>query len=184
MFPFLIGTVRTKEINRLLWQLRVVSIPHRYGKNYHHYKHKPHYPYVSIPHRYGKNFLKKWEHGTHTPMFPFLIGTVRTPSWPPACILLQEVSIPHRYGKNQRRNSWSITFLRVSIPHRYGKNDDWVSQEDVDVFQFPFLIGTVRTKNQWFQVKNLKKFPFLIGTVRTWCNNYRLFRLIKSFHSS
>jgi len=33
MFPFLIGTVRTKQPVSKLFIYRYVSIPHRYGKN-------------------------------------------------------------------------------------------------------------------------------------------------------
>ena len=56
LFPFLIGTVRTKNCRDVVWYTITVSIPHRYGKNDDTYD----------------------EIRSDLQTFPFLIGTVRT----------------------------------------------------------------------------------------------------------
>ena len=77
MFPFLIGTVRTRQKVLEGIPINPVSIPHRYGKNQ-----------TNVS-------------GIQTDLrFPFLIGTVRTIHSFGLSIYLIEVSIPHRYGKN------------------------------------------------------------------------------------
>ena len=79
MFPFLIGTVRTKNFLFSFISPWKVSIPHRYGKNARivvsdEMKRRE----VSIPHRYGKNFNLHYLKNITSVKFPFLIGTVRT----------------------------------------------------------------------------------------------------------
>ena len=56
--------------------------------------------------------------------------------------------------------------LSVSIPHRYGKNRNMTAVLAL-ASEFPFLIGTVRTRLLigWYSCRD--SFPFLIGTVRT-----------------
>jgi len=145
-FPFLIGTVRTLEMRLYRLDTYLVSIPHRYGKNSvfpcvavassprvsipHRYGknrddrvgRRKGIVGVSIPHRYGKN-VKVKEMPTQPPMFPFLIGTVRTIADLQSISICRTVSIPHRYGKNMSRSlKYRNTFKKVSIPHRYGKN--------------------------------------------------------------
>jgi len=78
VFPFLIGTVRTKFKQSYAGKGEGVSIPHRYGKN----TQKSLLSYVG-----GKTF-------------PFLIGTVRTMEHHKYHKYSYRVSIPHRYGKN------------------------------------------------------------------------------------
>jgi len=80
LFPFLIGTVRTRKTLLSLHSTLVVSIPHRYGKNYIFYDLWDDYFKVSIPHRYGKNSK---------------CDLLWTSQW-------NFVSIPHRYGKNKQ----------------------------------------------------------------------------------
>ena len=77
MFPFLIGTVRTIFAVDVCETVKKVSIPHRYGKNSNFLVKLQYRDVVSIPHRYGKNF-RMFAHELKEPMFPFLIGTVRT----------------------------------------------------------------------------------------------------------
>jgi len=55
---------------------------------------------------------------------------------------------------------------RVSIPHRYGKNTNFVKIIE-GRYEFPFLIGTVRTNGPGIYRQVHLEFPFLIGTVRT-----------------
>jgi len=56
----------------------------------------------------------------------------------------------------------------VSIPHRYGKNTNRGLQRTQHRTEFPFLIGTVRTRKRTPQhEEETPRFPFLIGTVRT-----------------
>ena len=121
-FPFLIGTVRTVPCRNCTLRITVVSIPHRYGKNQSLEAWNTKRRRVSIPHRYGKNDIVR---GTTTkePMFPFLIGTVRTFGYDEGRYDGTWVSIPHRYGKNSDRGfRKGRRSYQVSIPHRYGKN--------------------------------------------------------------
>ena len=54
-FPFLIGTVRTEHATKEDNEPKIVSIPHRYGKNWLKEVIIVYSIRVSIPHRYGKN---------------------------------------------------------------------------------------------------------------------------------
>jgi len=60
----------------------------------------------------------------------------------------------------------TIATSSVSIPHRYGKNIADILNCFV-VYEFPFLIGTVRTQRWLVEEVQTSWFPFLIGTVRT-----------------
>jgi len=81
MFPFLIGTVRTKLLCKIE-VFKFVSIPHRYGKNQQEMSKYGFSSIVSIPHRYGKNCKNLDVSCSVDTEFPFLIGTVRTGNQP------------------------------------------------------------------------------------------------------
>jgi len=143
VFPFLIGTVRTKIRRGRSKTVRQVSIPHRYGKNF--------YPFVSV-------------YGVH--LFPFLIGTVRTRTAWMRCDTMPLVSIPHRYGKNRLYTFYFISFSVVSIPHRYGKNRLYTFYFiSFSVVSIPHRYG--KNTIVFTTVLLHTEFPFLIGTVRT-----------------
>jgi len=102
LFPFLIGTVRTSIPSE---ELNVVT---------------------TFPFLIGTVRTLQTVRGfLIITRFPFLIGTVRTDENVKKSKALQTVSIPHRYGKNlQLLHTLLKQELRVSIPHRYGKNVD------------------------------------------------------------
>jgi len=100
----------------------MVSIPHRYGKNYESRKNVVSANQVSIPHRYGKNYTSTEAHPYSPLWFPFLIGTVRTP---------YSYTIPAR----KLRFPFLIGTVRTELAN--------VCQDSL--VKFPFLIGTVRT---------------------------------------
>jgi len=113
MFPFLIGTVRTK--NR--WKVTVDTslFPFLIGT----VRTKP-------PHF----------HCVMTFSFPFLIGTVRTSYLPAEHLTATVVSIPHRYGKNYPTHLTTTRIYHVSIPHRYGKNGEERKEEIINGIGF------------------------------------------------
>ena len=63
MFQFLIGTVKTLELEKPLAQEYLVSIPHRYCKNTVEAVLELDDGQVSIPHRYCKNTKRLYEAG-------------------------------------------------------------------------------------------------------------------------
>jgi len=121
VFPFLIGTVRTKHTNSIAKDSEAVSIPHRYGKN--SVRCKSILPRILFPFLIGTVRTWNWDLLYEEYWkFPFLIGTVRTNKYLSMNISLKEVSIPHRYGKNLKAIKKKQRNRKVSIPHRYGKN--------------------------------------------------------------
>ena len=54
----------------------------------------------------------------------------------------------------------------VSIPHRYAKNH-CLSAMRVSVFEFQFLIGTLKTGTDPVHSSDHLQFQFLIGTLKT-----------------
>jgi len=99
-----------------------VSIPHRYGKNFCQCPLSIFLHYVSIPHRYGKNSMQPsgllfWS------TFPFLIGTVRT-LVPDMIRNFYNIVFPFLIGtvRTEKHSKKTQQKIRVSIPHRYGKN--------------------------------------------------------------
>jgi len=88
-------------------------------------------------------------------MFPFLIGTVRTPrrSWSYSL----SAAFPFLIGTVRTTGQFVIIKLdtHVSIPHRYGKNYEIRCKTLGLLVVFPFLIGTVRTQKYALRL-NLK----------------------------
>jgi len=109
-------------LKRCLLILRIVSIPHRYGKNVKSGTYELVGGTVSIPHRYGKNILAPSQ-SLYDPMFPFLIGTVRT----------EFIDFVTTTGILE------FPFLIGTV-----RTVCWVSEYE-RYEMFPFLIGTVRT---------------------------------------
>ena len=99
-FQFLIGTLKTvvKVISNYEYekfQFLIGTLKTQYKAN-----DKVWNPLVSIPHRYSKNFLPcptiLWPYSK----FQFLIGTLKTSRHEKEIKQVLFVSIPHRYSKN------------------------------------------------------------------------------------
>jgi len=111
MFPFLIGTVRT--LLSVEWQRLsgLVSIPHRYGKNFLSLRANSNSTCVSIPHRYGKNTKETALKKSPYIEFPFLIGTVRTED-------------KFKYEMKNSKFPFLIGTVRTKYPEQWGKRDN------------------------------------------------------------
>jgi len=57
-------------------------------------------------------------------------------------------------------------FNIVSIPHRYAENKE-VNIFNGLLYEFQFLIGTLKTYTSCFPASTLALFQFLIGTLKT-----------------
>jgi len=147
MFPFLIGTVRTVNMEASSFLIPLVSIPHRYGKNEKGSKSRHNrnvFPFLIGTVRTRTHCWYR----IRCCKFPFLIGTVRT------CACHRELytlhpGFPFLIGTVRTQILPSnLQDLKVSIPHRYGKNRWGVVYGITLCGGFPFLIGTVRTKSR------------------------------------
>ena len=185
LFPFLIGRIRTMNIQKIQKQLKKkVSIPHRQDKNL--------------------NFLTiiLW-----ISMFPFLIGRIRTQEQ--FHLSQQEQKqFPFLIGRIRTKFKVCKSIPSNMFPFLIGRiRTEWFIGWLLGFLKFPFLIGRIRTKidygenkahikvsiphrqdknqnvNQNSRLKQ-KKFPFLIGRIRTNKAHIKKRNLYRCFHSS
>jgi len=167
MFQFLIGTLRTDNFKTPHYHYAPVSIPHRYAENYFPSGIYTVMRCVSIPHRYAENDIEYESPPAESEVsIPHRYAENHAGQYFPGKFGL--VSIPHRYAENSRAKSCSATMpKRVSIPHRYAENPECQAVQGFCVFQFQFLIGTLKTGCPTSLLPGRIGFQFLIGTLKT-----------------
>ncbi len=168
-FPFLIGTLRTRDPGVEVDLGGAVSIPHRHATNWHGFDVRlGRVAGVSIPHRHATN-QGHVRHGPHPcDGFPFLIGTLRTADFRAIHGAIREVSIPHRHATNPCMNSILRPFGMVSIPHRHATNSPFAvsALAEIASVSIPHRHATNRPCEPP-PPRPAAQFPFLIGTLRT-----------------
>ncbi len=85
-------------------------------------------------------------------MFQFLVGTLKTTRARAIIYLIIFVSIPRRYAENLLSVAHSPFPLGVSIPRRYAENLPHPLAGNF-IFEFQFLVGTLKTEASRQQVK-------------------------------
>jgi len=143
-FPFLIGTVRTSGANVVTKFFSAFPFLIGTVRTYFEGVGKLRNKVVSIPHRYGKNRIKISFKFLHRILFPFLIGTVRTIK--KDLNLNIENEFPFLIGTVRTQSIDSRNYIINLFPFLIGTvRTKYPLVLYLSIYPFPFLIGTVRT---------------------------------------